>query len=119
MDDTERFFAFDAGFRIPHEEEGDFTPLLLISKDPFTKVNPAGRALPSPDFMLCASSTSFSMARAYFVRVVHPKHQSTMISWSGYVNMGKPQIQMQGTSSPHPIKRFIFPNTTHEKQALA
>lgn len=78
VDETERYFAFEAGFRVPNEEEGEFMPLLLISKDPFTKVNPDGKSLASPDFMLCSAGTgssAFALSKAYFARFVHPKNQ--------------------------------------------
>lgn len=82
-----------------HGEEGEsFSPMLLVSKDPFVKVNADKKAqVPSPDFMLCASTTDFALAKAYFARFVHPKLQDKMVLWNGYINMGKPQILMQGT----------------------
>lgn len=106
VDESEKYFAFEAGFKVSsppssteEEEQQEFTPLLLISKDPFVKVNPDGKPLPSPDFMLCSSSSSFALPKAYFARFVHPGFQHKMILWSGYVNMGKPQIHMQGNFS--------------------
>lgn len=97
VDESEKYFAFETGFRVPSEEEdGDFSPMLLISKDPFLKVPGDKSTVPSPDFMLCSSTAGFALARAYFARFVHPKHQDKMVIWSGYINMSKPQIHMQG-----------------------
>lgn len=98
MDESERYFAFETAFTLPDGEEQEFQPLLLISKDPFTKVNPNGAPLPTPDFML-SSATPFSLQKAYFARFVHPKQQDKIVAWSGYVNMSKPQIHMQGTGA--------------------
>ena len=73
MDESEKYFAFESGFTVPNEDQ-EFEPLLLVSKDPFLKINPSGNAPPSPDFMMCAS-TGFGLSKAYFARFVHPKHQ--------------------------------------------
>ena len=95
----DKYFAFDAGFKVPNGEDDEFTPQLLLSKDPLTKINSKSSNIPSPDFMMVASTGSFQLQRAYFARFVHPKHPGNFIIWSGFVNMSKPQIQMQGTHS--------------------
>lgn len=98
VDETDKYFVFEAtGFKVPCEEEpsGEFTPTLLVSKEPLTKIQGTEAAIKSPDFML-AGVGSCNLQKGYFVRFVHPKHPSTFVIWSGYVNMTKPQIQMQG-----------------------
>lgn len=98
-DESGKYFAFNAtGFKVPCDDEdiepsGEFSPSLLVSKEPLTKVQ-GSHDVRSPDFML--AGVGCKMQKGYFVRFVHPKHPSTFVIWSGYVNMAKPQIQMQG-----------------------
>lgn len=95
VDETDKYFVFDAGFKVPSEEEpsGEFTPSLLVSKDPLAKIQ-GSEVVKCQDFML--AGIGCKMQRGYFVRFAHPKKPSSFVIWSGYVNMAKPQIQMQG-----------------------
>ncbi len=69
-------------------------PLLLVSTEPFTAVAGEHR-LKTPDLMLVGNNVP--LARAYYVRFVHPVLEHRCILWSGYINLAKPQITMPGT----------------------
>ena len=70
------------------------SPLLLVSRDPFTNVL-GEHALKTPDFMMVGNNVQLPQ-RAYYVRFVHPILQHQCILWSGYINLSKPQITMPG-----------------------
>jgi hypothetical protein len=48
----------------------------------------------SADFMLADAKTT--LKRAYSICFMHPKLKEEFIAWQGFVNMCKPQMQMQG-----------------------
>lgn len=101
VDETDKYFVFEkTGFKVPNDDEpsGEFMPTLLVSKKPLTKISGA-EEIKSPDFML-AGVGACKLNKAYFVRFVHPKQPSSFVIWSGYVNMAKPQIQMNGILDP-------------------
>ena len=121
LDDTENYFLFRTNFQmslpsampgkpvkdreeedeneeddeedIPEQHEEMLTPLLLVSKEPFTQVVGEHR-LRTPDFMMVGNNVQ--LQRAYYARFVHPALQHRCILWSGYINLAKPQITMPG-----------------------
>ena len=87
------FYAFNAGFKLPDDNEGDFEPLLRVACQPGSN-NEAGANIHSPDFMLADSE--MALKRAYAISLVHPELKEEFVVWKGFVNMCKPQLQMQG-----------------------
>ena len=81
------------------DNEELMSPLLLVSKEPFTQIL-GEHALKTPDFILVGNNVQLNH-RAYYARFVHPILEHRCILWSGYINLAKPQITMPGELIVH------------------
>jgi hypothetical protein len=70
-------------------------PLLYVSTSVLSPVDGSSR-VKTPDFLLCGPD--IDLGKALFVRFVHPRFPQKCVLMSAYVNLGRPQIVMPGTS---------------------
>lgn len=107
QDESGKYYVFESNFTLPsinEEENEDYRPIFMISKEQVK--NSGGGMIKSQDFMLVADS-SFKLEKAYSIQIVHPIHKEDCIAWKGFVNMSKPQMQMQGKNLFHAFCFFF------------
>lgn len=86
-----RFFVFEATYTIQLESEPEFTPLIVVSKQPFFDVkSEGGAAVDSPD--MCLVGVGHAIGKGYFLRFVNPT--TSKVIWNGYFNLSKPMLMM-------------------------
>ena len=107
-DENSQEYVFSSGFKLPDDDNGDFEPMLRISRQS-THLLSSGAVIQSPDFMLCDSQTI--PKKAYAMRLLHPVLKEDFVVWKGFVNMSKPQMQMQGMCFFHSLSHFFVSGT--------
>jgi hypothetical protein len=100
QDESGSYYIFESTFTLPsaNEEEEDYKPLFMISKDHVKSISSLADVR-STDFMLVADP-GFKLEKAYSIKLVHPQHKDSCIAWNGFVNMSKPLMHMQGKKTP-------------------
>lgn len=92
------FVAFKATFKLPDENEKDFDPILMVSKDTVCTSKDdslkADQPILSADFMLTDCRTMVN--KAYRLSLMHPTLKDQFVAWQGFANMCKPEMQMAG-----------------------
>lgn len=78
------------------EEVERLCPHLYVSTTVLSPVDGSSR-VKTPDFLLCGPG--IDLGKALFMRFVHPRFPQQCILMSAYINLGRPQVVMPGTSN--------------------